>query len=86
MELQQIELQLQQQLFLLQLEQVEQVEHLDYLIQELTVLFLHFQQFQVLVEAKGVAMDLVGTQLVQVDQEAEVMVNKMQLEQEIHLL
>ena len=44
MELQQIELQLQQQLFLLQLEQVEQVEHLDYLIRELTVLFQVFQQ------------------------------------------
>ena len=52
--------------------QVEQVEDLDYLVRELMVLFLHFQQFQVLVEAEGVTMDLLGTQLVQVGQEVEV--------------
>ena len=54
------------------MEQVEQVDHLDYLIRELMVLFLHFQQFQVLVEAEGVIMDLVGTQPLQVDQEVAV--------------
>ena len=54
------------------MEQVEQVEDLDYLVRELMVLFLHFQQFQVRVEAEGVTMDLVGTQLVQVGQEVEV--------------